>query len=76
MRKRTAGASVGAKVWIISDGDLPPQSTGKLKSHESTCVLNLGSRSAAVKLVAYFGRFPSCVPTETHGAHPARFLKQ
>jgi hypothetical protein len=46
--------AVGAKVWIIPDGYLPTVSTGTLKSHESTCVLNLGSRPAVVKLVAYF----------------------
>ena len=46
--------SIGAKVWVIPDGYLPAQSTGELKSHESTCVLNLGRRAAVVKLVAYF----------------------
>jgi hypothetical protein len=33
---------------------LPAQSTGNLKSHESTCVLNLGPRPATVKLKVYF----------------------
>jgi hypothetical protein len=44
----------GRKIWVIPDGYLPPSSTGGLKSHESTCVLNLGARPAVVKLVAYF----------------------
>jgi len=50
MAKRIAGA----KVWVIPDGYLPAQSTGGLKSHESTCVLNLGPRPATVNLTAYF----------------------
>lgn len=55
MAKRIAGA----KVWVIPDGYLPAQSTGGLKSHESTCVLNLGRRPATVKLMVYFeGREP------------------
>ena len=45
---------VGAKVWVIPDGYLPSRSTGDLESHESTCVLNLGPRSAVVKLTVYF----------------------
>ncbi len=45
---------IGARVWVIPDGFLPAVSTGALKSHESTCVLNPGSRPAVVKLVAYF----------------------
>jgi hypothetical protein len=50
MAKRIAGA----RVWLIPDGYLPAQSTGGLKSHESTCVLNLGRRPATVKLMVYF----------------------
>jgi hypothetical protein len=45
---------VGAKLWVIPDAYLPPKSTGSQKSHESTCVLNLGPRPAVVKLTAYF----------------------
>lgn len=44
----------GAKVWTIPDCYLPARSSGELESHESTCVLNLGSRPAAIKLTAYF----------------------
>jgi hypothetical protein len=44
----------GAKVWVVPDCYLPSQSTGGLPSHESTCVLNLGTRAAALKLTAYF----------------------
>jgi hypothetical protein len=52
---------IGAKVWIIPDSYLPDQSTGELKSHESTCVLNLSSRPAKVKLTVYF---EDCEPLE------------
>jgi hypothetical protein len=45
---------IGAKVWIIPDSYLPDQSTGEMKSHESTCVLNLNSRPAKVRLTVYF----------------------
>ncbi len=46
--------AIGGKLWVIPDCYLPAQSTGELKSHESTCVLNLGTRPATIKLVAYF----------------------
>lgn len=46
--------NVGARVWVIPDGYLPAESTGGLKSHESTCVLNLGTRPATLRLTAYF----------------------
>ena len=49
-----AKRNIGARVWIVPDGYLPAQSTGDLKSHESTCVLNLGRRPATVRLTAYF----------------------
>lgn len=50
MAKRT----VGAKLWLIPDCYLPAESTGGMESHESTCVLNLGSRPATISLTAYF----------------------
>jgi hypothetical protein len=50
MAKRT----IGEKIWLIPDGYLPAGSSGKLKSHESTCVLNLGARPAVIRLVVYF----------------------
>jgi len=45
---------IGAKVWIVPDSYLPEQSTGGLHSHESTCVLNLSSRPAKVRVTVYF----------------------
>ncbi len=46
--------SMGAKTWLIPDCFLPETSSGELESHESTCVLNAGSRAAALNLTAYF----------------------
>lgn len=46
--------SVGATVWVVPDCYLPTQSTGSLESHESTCVLNLGSKPAKLRFSAYF----------------------
>jgi hypothetical protein len=45
---------LGAKVWVIADSFLPYRSTGDLKSHESICVLNLGTRSAELRITVYF----------------------
>jgi hypothetical protein len=36
-----ASEKSGGKVWIVPDCFLPAQSSGDLKSHESTCVLNI-----------------------------------
>ena len=62
----------GAKVWVVPDCFLPPQSTGDMPSHESTCVLNLGTRVAKLKLTAYFedrapltGLHAECPPQRT-----------
>lgn len=45
---------VGKKEWIIPDGFLQPKSTGEQISHESVCVLNLGSEEATIHLTFYF----------------------
>ena len=62
----------GAKVWVVPDSYLPPQSSGDMPSHESTCVLNLGTRVAKLKLTAYFedrapltGMRAECAPQRT-----------
>ena len=62
----------GAKVWVVPDCYLPPQSTGDMPSHESSCVLNLGTRVAKLKLTAYFedrapltGLQAECAPQRT-----------
>ena len=62
----------GGKIWIVPDCFLPAQSTGDLKSHESTCVLNIGKKPATLKLTAYFenrepmeGFQATCLPRRT-----------
>jgi hypothetical protein len=49
--------SLGATVWVIADGYIPPASTGpapEMTSHESACILNAGDRDAHVELFLYF----------------------
>jgi len=67
-----AKRSVGAKLWLIPDCYLPAESTGGMESHESTCVLNLGSKPATISLTAYFedrepimGLRATCPPRRT-----------
>lgn len=67
-----AKKSVGAKLWLIPDCYLPAESTGGMESHESTCVLNLGSKPATISLTAYFedrepitGLRATCPPQRT-----------
>ena len=62
----------GAKIWVVPDSYLPLQSTGDMPSHESSCVLNLGTRVAKLKLTAYFedrapltGLQAECAPQRT-----------
>lgn len=49
--------TVGATVWVIADGYIPPGSTGPapdMTSHDSACILNAGDHDAAVELRVYF----------------------
>jgi len=68
-----ATEKAGGKVWIVPDCFLPAESTGKLKSHESACVLNIGKKPARLKLTAYFenrepieGLQAACAPRRTN----------
>ncbi|MBA3233220.1 MAG: sensory rhodopsin transducer [Propionibacteriales bacterium] len=48
---------LGAMVWVIADGYIPPQSTGPapdMVSHDSVCILNAGDADATVEVLAYF----------------------
>lgn len=40
--------------WVIPDGFLPAESHGAQVSHESVCVLNLGSATATVRLTFFW----------------------
>ena len=68
-----ASEKADGKIWIVPDCFLPAQSTGDLKSHESTCVLNIGKKPATLKLTAYFenrepmeGFQATCQPRRTN----------
>jgi hypothetical protein len=70
---KMAKRSLGAKTWLVPDCFLPEKSTGELESHESTCVLNVGGRAAALKFTAYFedrepiaGLAATCPPRRTN----------
>jgi hypothetical protein len=48
---------IGAHVWAIGDGWIPPSSTGpepEMTSHDSACMLNATDQPAHVGLTIYF----------------------
>ncbi|MFD2612491.1 sensory rhodopsin transducer [Paenibacillus gansuensis] len=47
-------SSAGSTVWYIPDGYIPEDSSGKLASHESVCVLNSGSMDAMAEFTIFF----------------------
>lgn len=46
--------SLGKKVWLIPDCELPPPGEGVLKGHESVIIVNDDTRDAEVKVELYF----------------------
>lgn len=44
----------GKTHWFIPDGFIPPDSSGKMESHESICVLNCTGEDAKLTINAYF----------------------
>lgn len=47
---------IGANVWVIADGYIPPHSTGPepdMTSHDSVCMLNANDEDAEVRLLLY-----------------------
>jgi hypothetical protein len=44
----------GATHWVIPDGYIPVDSSGKLISHESICVVNLHEQDAHIDITIYF----------------------
>ncbi|MGZ5225825.1 MAG: sensory rhodopsin transducer [Burkholderiales bacterium] len=49
--------AIGKKRWAISDGYIPPSSTGttrQMTSHEAVCMLNAGERDAHVEITVFF----------------------
>lgn len=55
--------AVGAKLWAVAEGCIPPTSTGdtrELTSHETLCLLNAGDRDAHLAITVFFaGREPA-----------------
>ena len=48
---------LGARLWVIADGYIPPHSTGPepaMTSHDSVCILNANDEDARVQLFLYF----------------------
>lgn len=49
--------SFGKKVWVIAEGYIPAESTGKepeFISHETACILNTSNQTANVKITLFF----------------------
>lgn len=46
--------ATGHTYWVIPDGYIPPESSGRLESHESICVLNTGTADAQLQITIYF----------------------
>ncbi|SDZ31157.1 hypothetical protein SAMN05421736_109148 [Evansella caseinilytica] len=44
----------GHSTWYIPDGYIPPESSGRLESHESICVLNCNDAAAKLLITIYF----------------------
>lgn len=50
-------SAIGATLWAIAEGYIPPSSTGSgpaLESHETACLLNTGDVPAQVRITLYF----------------------
>lgn len=46
--------SVGKKLWIIPDCELPPEGEGVLKGHESVVIVNDTNKTAKIKVKLFF----------------------
>ncbi|QOS76810.1 hypothetical protein JNUCC31_18410 [Paenibacillus sp. JNUCC31] len=51
---KTPSTGTGHTYWVIPDGYIPPDSMGRLESHESICVLNTGTADAQLQITIYF----------------------
>jgi hypothetical protein len=50
-------AGIGAKVWVIPEGYIPPESHGpkpQMLSHETVCILNASDEDAQVEITIYY----------------------
>jgi hypothetical protein len=64
---------IGRKRWAIAEGYIPPTSTGphpQMTSHETVCMLNVGSCDALVEITVFYtdrgpvGPYKLIVPAE------------
>lgn len=46
--------SIGKKVWVFPDGELPPPGDSALKGHESVIILNMSDQPASIHMTLYF----------------------
>lgn len=46
--------TIGKRIWIFPDGELPPEGRFDLKGHESIIILNTSSQQAQVNMTLYF----------------------
>ncbi len=50
-------SEIGARVWVIAEGYIPPESHGpapEMTSHETVCLLNPSDRDAHVEITIYY----------------------
>ena len=47
-------ASIGKKIWIAPDCELPPEGEGVMKGHESVIIVNDSKEKATVKVKLFF----------------------
>lgn len=58
--------SIGKKLWLIPDCELPPEGEGVLKGHESVIVVNDSDVDAVIKVHIYFADRESIDEIEWH----------
>lgn len=68
-----ADGAIGARVWVIPEGYIPPGSHGpqpQMTSHGTACILNAGKQPAHVAITIYYtdrepgGPYEVTVPAE------------
>jgi hypothetical protein len=56
---------VGRKQWVIADGYIPPDGSGKsrqLTSHDAICILNGSDQDARINILIFFADRDPCGP--------------
>ena len=47
-------ATIGKKIWVAPDCELPPEGEGVMKGHESVIVVNDTNKPAIIKVTLFF----------------------